>query len=506
MKKQTHFIFLFLMFTLFFCNVLQARPAGDQVPKKREIDKRDKLSVTPHSIKIQGALLEYTATTGYMKMKDENGKEKASIFFVAYTKEGEKPGAHRPLTFAFNGGPGSASLWLHLGALGPRKVKMSHEGLSFPPPYAVEDNPYTWLKFTDLVFIDPVNTGYSRPAGGVDKKEFHGVQEDIRWVGDFIQLYVTKNERWLSPKFICGESYGTTRATGLSGYLQERYGMFINGLVLVSAGIHYLNHRFAPGNDMPYVLYLPSYTATAWYHKRLSPKYQENLQATLAEVKEWALTKYLPALAKGSRLSKQEREEIVGKLSSYTGLSRDTIDRNNLRIFIFRFVKDLLASEKSIVGRLDSRIKGVDCDPAAEFFEFDPSMMAIMGPFTSVINHYIRGELGYKNDIPYETISSRVRPWNWGEHRQGYVNMAETLRKSIAANNSLKVLVACGYYDLATPFFAAEHTMSHIGLPGSLLGNISFTYYESGHMMYIHKDSLVKLRDDVEKFFKETKK
>ncbi len=456
--------------------------------------------VTQHQIRAGGSTIRYTATAGYMPMKDEDGELKANIFFIAYTRDDVGDVADRPLTFSFNGGPGSSSVWLHLGAIGPRRVLMTDNGDPLPPPYELVDNQQTWLAFSDLVFIDPVLTGYSRPAPGEDKEQFHGVEEDVESVADFIRLYTTKYERWSSPKFLAGESYGTTRAAGLSGHLQERHGMYLNGIVLVSSVLNFQTLRFAVGNDLPYVLFVPTYTATAWYHGQLADDLQADLERTLAEAREFALGDYSLALMKGADLSRAERHDIARRLARYTGLTPEYVERSDLRINIRRFVKELLRDEGRTVGRLDSRFKGMDRDDVGENYEFDPSYAAIRGTYTATLNAYVREELEYESDLPYEILSGRVRPWNWGSAGRGYVNVAETLRKAMSQNENLHVLVASGYYDLATPFFATEYTFSHLGGDPSLLTRVTQTYYESGHMMYIHRPSLEKLTAAVREF------
>jgi len=465
-----------------------------------DLDKLGKLSRTHHTITINGKVIRYKAEAGYMIMKNEAGKHKASVFFIAYTKEGERDLKQRPITFAFNGGPGSASLWLHMGALGPKRVVMSDEGFSLPQPFRYVDNEDSWLEFSDLVFIDPVSTGYSRPAPGVKKEVFHGLEEDVQSVGDFIRLYVTKYQRWLSPKFICGESYGTTRAAGLSGYLQETYGMYLQGLVLVSSILNFQTARFDEGNDLPYALFLPTYTAGAWYHKKLPEKYQKDLKTTLKEVEQWALTDYWLALAKGASLSEQERSQIIDKLAMYTGLTKSYLDRSNMRINIYRFTQELLKDKKMKIGRLDSRFKGNFVDSKADYYSTDPSNEAIYGPYSAAINNYLRQDLQYTNELPYYALSWQVRPWNWGEGNR-FINVAVILRNAINKNNNLKVMIANGYYDLATPYFATMYTVNHMNLPEGLRQNVSLKYYEAGHMMYIRKKSREKLRNDVYEFY-----
>jgi carboxypeptidase C (cathepsin A) len=475
------------------------KPAEERGKEPEKPVREEKPSVTHHEIQLGGRALRYTATAGYMPMKDENGKLKANIFYVAYVRDGG--GARRPVTYTFNGGPGSSSVWLHMGLVGPKRVLMADDGQPLPPPYRLVDNEATWLAFTDVVFIDPVTTGYSRPAAGEKPEQFHGVEEDVQWVGDFIRLWTTRNGRWASPKFLAGESYGTTRAAGLSGYLQERHGMYLNGIVLMSTILNFETADFNVGNDLPYVTFFPTYTTTAWYYKKLAPELQANFQKTLEESKQFASTEYTLALMKGSRLSEPERQTIAQKMSRLTGLSTKFLEANDLRISLPRFTKELLRDQRRTIGRLDSRFQGIDRDAGGENSAYDPSMAAIRGPFGAMINDYIHTELKYENDLPYELLTGRVRPWNYGSAQNRYVNVAETLRDAMSQNQALKVFVACGYYDFATPFFAAEYTFEHLGIDPSLRKNITLQHYDAGHMMYIHKPSLLKLTSDVAAFF-----
>jgi carboxypeptidase C (cathepsin A) len=472
---------------------------------------KDVLVETKHSLIIDGLEVRYTVTCGTIVLKEESEKKgekegesegekpRASIFFVAYTRDGVDEAHKRPLTFSFNGGPGSSSVWLHLGLLGPRRVLLDDEGFAYPPPYKLVDNAYSLLDQTDLVFIDPVSTGFSRAVPGEKSKQFHGFKKDIESVGDFIRLYTT---RWTSPKFLIGESYGTTRAAGLSGYLQERHGMYLNGIILVSSILNFQNADFHPGNDLPYILILPTYCATAWFHHRLSDALQKDLLNTLEEVEAFTLGDYTRALMQGDDLPDEDRLLIARKLARYTGLSEDYIERSNLRIEIFRFTKELLRHERRTVGRLDSRFKGIDRDSAGEHFEFDPSMNNIMGPYTATLNDYVRGELKFESDLPYEILTGRVHPWSYAEFENEYVNVAETLRKAMTTNPFLKVYVANGYYDLATPYLATHYTFKHLGLDKSLLSNLHMGHFEAGHMMYIHIPSLVKLKGELVDFIK----
>lgn len=475
---------------------------------------KDQLVETRHSIRINDQDIPYTVTVGTMILKEESEKSaekagefegekpKAAVFFVAYTRDDQPDKAKRPITFSFNGGPGSSSVWLHLGVLGPRRVVVGDSGQLAPPPQRLADNEFTLLESTDLVFIDPVSTGFSRPVVGEAAKQFHGLKSDIESVGDFIRLYTTRYQRWTSPKFLAGESYGTTRSAGLSGYLQDRHGLYLNGLMLISSILDFGTADFNPGNDLPYILFLPTYAATAWYHQRLAADLQKDLIATLDEVEAFALGEYTLALMKGSALASEERTRIAERLARYTGLSLDYILRTDLRINIFRFAKELLRDQGRTVGRLDSRFKGIDRDSAGEFFEFDPSMAAIMGPFTAVFNQYVREELKFESDLPYEILTDKVSPWSYAQHENMYVNVAETLRKAISTNPDLRVFVANGYYDLATPYSATEYTFNHLGLDESLQENISMGYYEAGHMMYIHPSSLEQLTRDLREFIR----
>lgn len=471
------------------------------IEKKSEIGP-ERSSVTQHTVNLGGRELRYTATAGTVILRDEDGTPKASVFYISYSLDGVKDPATRPLTFSFNGGPGSSSVWLHLGVLGPRRVLMDDEGHELQPPYRLVDNEASVLDLTDLVFIDPVSTGYSRAVPGEDAKQFHGLDEDIESVGEFIRLYTGRANRWASPKFLIGESYGTTRAAGLSGFLQDRHGIYLNGIMLVSSILNFQTARFDVGNDLPYTLFLPTYTATAWYHHKLPADLQARpLRAVLDEVEGFALGEYTTALAQGSKLGQSERTQIAGKLARFTGLSKEWIERADLRIEISRFCKELKRDEGRTVGRLDSRFIGIDSDHNGTDFEHDPSMTAIKGPYTALLNDYVRRDLGFQSDLTYEILSGRVRPWNFGEAQNRYAEVADTLREAMAKNPYLKVFVANGYYDLATPFFATTYTFDHLGLDPSRRENVSMAYYEAGHMMYIQKKSLLQLKKDLTTFY-----
>lgn len=472
-------------------------------PKKPVEEPKDEIVQTQHAVVVGGEEIAYTATAGTLIVReevDEKGAQaKAQMFFTAYTKDGAEPGA-RPITFSFNGGPGSSSVWLHLGLLGPRRVEMGDVGRLLPPPYGLVDNEHSLLDVSDLVFIDPVSTGYSRAAPGEKADQFHGFTKDIESVAEFIRLYLTRYGRWSSPKFLIGESYGTTRAAGLAGHLQEKLGVYLNGVMLVSVILNFQTGRFTPGNDLPFILFLPTYTATAWYHRRLAGELLADLGETLAQVERFARGEYTLALMQGDAMPEDAADALARELARYTGLSVDYLRRSDLRIGAMRFMKELLRDHRRTTGRLDSRFTGIDRDSVGETFEFDPSMAAIQGPYTAALNDYVRRELKFESDLPYEILTSRVYPWSYKEHENQFLNVAETLRQAMTANPFLKVFVANGYYDLATPYFATEYTFNHIGLDPSLRGNISMSYYEAGHMMYMHQPSLEKLKLDLSDF------
>ena len=477
-------------------------------PETGAAEIKDELTVTHGSVQINKQTIPYTVTTGTIVLKEEDEENKSgpkshsAVFFVAYTRSDVDDPQPRPLTFSFNGGPGSSSVWLHMGLLGPRRVLLDAEGQPLPPPYRLVDNEYSLLDVTDLVFIDPIGTGYSRAAPGEKPEQFFQFTKDIETVAEFIRLYTTRAGRWNSPKFLIGESYGTTRAVGVADHLQQRHGMMFNGLMLVSAILDFMTVRFHPGNDLPAILHLPTYTATAWYHQQLPDDLQQQpLRTLLEQVEAFAINEYGPALLKGTTLGVQERNHIVEQLARYTGLEQDYIERTNLRIEIQRFVKELLRSKRRTVGRLDTRYIGIDRDAAGESFEYDPAYAAIQGAYTATFNDYVRRELRFESDLVYEILNFKVfQPWKYDKHANRYVSVVDHLRTAMSQNRFLKVLVASGYYDLATPHMATNYTFTHLGLEPHLQQNITMTYYEAGHMMYVHQPSLQQLKTDLTDF------
>lgn len=492
------------------------KPAEQAKPADKPESKLPEPSVSEHRVTIGGQEVHYRVTAALIPLMDDALKTKAQVFSISYERLSDQIGpdgkartlaeidpAARPITFAFNGGPGSSSVWLHLGALGPRRVVMGDEGEMLPTA-RIADNPASWLDFTDLVFIDPVSTGYSRAADGEDPKQFHGLDEDVRWVGEFIRLHLVRSQRWLSPKFLAGESYGTTRAAALSSYLQGQLGVYLSGITLVSTVLNFQTLRFDVGNDTPYWLYLPTYTATAWFHKKLAPPLSGSLAEALKASEQFAKTDYLLALAEGDALPRERRAAIAKRLSELTGLSQTFIEQANLRPTISQFTKELLRDRQRTVGRLDSRYLGIDRTDVGDRFEYDPSYAAIQGPYTAALNDYVRRELGFTYDRNYEILTGNVQPWNYAPNINRYVNVAENLRSAMSVNPHLRVLVASGYYDLATPYFAAMYTMNNLQLDEAQRGNLAFSFYESGHMMYVRNPDLTKLKTDVAAWYAKT--
>ncbi len=459
----------------------------------------EKVSQTAHVLRLDGREIKYTATAGTVLIRQDNGQPAARMFFVAYTKDGEDPKT-RPISFLFNGGPGSASIWLHMGSFAPRKVQMAAEGFQPAPPYQLVDNESSLIDVSDMVYVDAIDTGYSRVMPGVDNAQFHGQDGDIRAFGKFIAEYLNDYGRWPSPKFLIGESYGTIRSAGLSQELQSRHGIELNGIVLLSALLTYQTLSTAPNNDIAWAVLIPTYAATAWYHKKLPADMQrKSIKQIHEESRAFALGEYMLALTKGNTLTDAERAAMAEKLARYTGLSAKYILSANLRVDASRFRKELLRDQRLTVGRLDSRFTAIDADAAGERQEFDPSNTALTGPYVALFRDYIKNTLKWKSDLNYPT-SGNVRPWTYVQN--SYMDMTEALRQSMAKNPFLKVFVICGYYDMATIPAGAEFNLTHMGYDRQITGRVSFGYYEGGHMMYIRPSAHARLTRETADFIR----
>jgi len=511
----------FVAAALFCLPAFAAEPSpspspAETKPDAAKPDASPKPSVTEHTITVNGQILKYKAVAGYLTLSDEKdekpddgakpgasplpdtGKPKARIFFVAYTLEGTDTNS-RPVTFAFNGGPGAASVWLHLGELGPRRVKLEQLAPNSGPPYSLIDNDQTWLTDTDLVFIDPVSTGFSRPVQGEAAGQFHGYEEDVKSVGEFIRLYTTQNDRWLSPKFIVGESYGGTRAAGLCDYLQSEEGIYLDGVITVSGLMNWQCIDFSANNDLAFCLALPSYASTAWYYKKDAPEYQQkDVTQVTQEVEQFAMNDYFLALGKGDQLSDADRQQMAGRLSKYTGVPVDYILRHHLKVSDYGFREEVLKPDGLAPGRYDTRYSGIVYDPDGDIG--DPSFTAIRGAFTATINSYLRSELKFQSDLPYELLAN-VDPWSYNSENK-YLDVSTALAADMSANPRLKVWVTCGYYDLAVPYFSTVYTLEHMHLEPAIRQNLTISKYNSGHMIYTDQIAIKQMRDDFGRFLK----
>ena len=469
-----------------------ASAAVTKAGKEAELLPNDPV-VTQHTARINGQTVNYTAEAGWLPIR-EDGKITAKMFYVAYTRNGIQDLSTRPLLFSFNGGPGTASVWMHMGYTGPRRVMYDDDGFALRPPGTLEDNPHSILDAADIVYIDPVATGFSRMVEGEDLHKYHGTLTDIQSVAEFIRLYLLKKDRWASPKFVIGESYGTTRASGLAGYLLSRHQIYVNGVVLVSM----TDLNVERGPDVGFAMTLPQRTATAWYHHQLPADLQARpLREVLDDVEPFAMGDYLGALVKGDRLTDAERTAMAQRVARYTGLTPEYVLSANLRIDARRFWKELLRDQRLIVGRLDSRYLGVDQDAAGENPEYDPAMADWNGPFSNAVNRYLREELRYNPDLEYN-VWGPVRPWS----RDATTNVGDMLRQAMQGNPYLKVMVQGGYFDAATDYFSAMYTISHLQPGGEFRDRFRFRFYESGHMMYLRKPDLAGANGDLRDFIR----
>lgn len=486
-----------------------AKKATPKTEKKPDSDSAKKSSAeNPEPSVTHGQLplpdgtgkFAYTATAGTITLEDSKGDPSATVFHVAYTSKDPDP--RRPVIFCFNGGPGSSAVWLHLGALGPKRVNLPGKGTrSADPPYRLIANPHSILAEADLVFVDPVSTGFSRPESAEKRKDFHGFREDIESTGEFIRLWISKNGRWGSPKFLLGESYGAIRVSGLSDHLQSRHGMYLNGVVLLSGVIDFRTISARGGNDLPYVAFLPHLAASAFYHGKLDASVGASVEEVIARSREFAEGTYAQALQAGDRLAADKRAEIVTELALLTALPEDVIDRAGMRISASVFRKMLLRDSDEVLGRFDARVKLPAHDRLRISASFDPSWDVAHGAYATAMNRYLHETLKYAEDDPYEIIG-RVHPWSYEPFENSFVQVGSDLASAMVSNPSLKVLVNCGHYDLATPPTGIESSIARLELPTSIRRNLSFTYYDGGHMFYTNPEALAKFRTDLSEFLK----
>jgi carboxypeptidase C (cathepsin A) len=461
----------------------------------------EKTSQTSHTVRLDGRDIKYTATAGTLPIRGDDGKIQARMFFVAYTKDGEDVKT-RSLSFLYNGGPGSATVWLHMGSFAPRHVQMADEGFQPAPPYRLVDNESSLIDATDMVFVDAISTGYSRTVDGVNPAPFHGQQGDLRAFGDFINEYLNTYGRWASPKYLIGESYGTIRSAGLSQELQSRHGIELSGIVLISALLSYQVISTGPQNDLAYISYFPTYATTAWYHKRLGADLQAKTVKQVAdEALAFATGEYATTLLRGNSLSDAERKATAAKIARLTGLSQAYVEQTNLRIDPGRFRKELLRDKRLVVGRLDTRYTATDLDAAGESEEFDPSNTALQGAYTAMFMDYVRNDLKWESNLHYDS-SGNVRPWTYVQN--AYMDMTEPLRQTMAKNPFLKVRVEAGYFDMACVFGGAVINFWHLGYDKTFTDRVSFGWFEGGHMMYTRPSAHKALKNDIAKFIADT--
>lgn len=482
-----------------------ATQQGASAASEEGVPAVEKVSTTQHTITIGGKEIAYTANTGTMVLRDDNGKPQATVFYISYTRDGQDA-ANRPVTFFFNGGPGSASIWLDMGIMSPRHPDMGPNGTQPAPPYALVDNPYSPLDVTDLVQVDAMMTGYSRPGPGVSASEYTGARNDIRMFAQFIRNYLDKYDRWASPKYLFGESYGTFRSAGLATELQGSEGIELNGIMLLGTVLDFQYISQSPTNDIGYATFLPTYAATAWYHKKLAADLQSQpLDQVVQQSRDYAFGDYLTALASGNELTLSQRQAVAQQLARLTGVSEKFIMQTNLRISAGVYRTELLRDERETVGRYDSRLIGINGNASSQREDYDPSDVAPSGAFMSAFMQYLHNELDYKSDLQYY-MGGHTGRWDYGSSGNGYPSEVESLRSAMAQDPYLHVMVGAGYYDMATPFANAEYTFRHLGFDKTYADRTEFDYYESGHMAYLNQTSAQKLRDDIVSFINSTKR
>lgn len=500
--------FLVMLLACLLALPLAAQEDNEKSPAAEKPEAKS--STTRHAVRIDGQNIEYAATAGWLIMENDEGEPIARFGYTAYTREGMDP-AKRPIMFAFNGGPGSSSIWLHMGILGPSRVVVTDEGFTAPPPSQRVPNEYSIIDVTDLVMLDPVGTGYSKPLGDTEGTEFWGVDQDIKSVGAFIKKYVTENGRWASPKYILGESYGGVRSAGLVWYMQNTHGMNFNGVILVSPFLNMGSGEDGDGIDMPHVLYLSTLAATAWYHDMI-PNKPEDLASFLAEVDRFAYDEYAPALMKGYTISNAEKQAVAEKLAAYTGTDADYWSKADLRVSHMQFLQELKRDDRLIAGRIDSRFMGPAVNPLGENMDYDPFFPSVGPAFTAAFMDYMNNELDFGKDEQYTVSGGLYRQWDWkhvppdsrGGFPSAWADLRPDLAMALTMNPGLYLLVQQGYYDLATPALATKYDINHLDIPPEARERISMNFYEAGHMMYLHQPSMEKFRASLAGFIRDT--
>lgn len=496
-RKTESILFLAILILPFCLN------AAEEKQDKAKVIPKAGVFTTKHQIKIDGKTTKYTATAGTLLMKNKKDKPSALFGYTAYVKNGTNP-TSRPILFAYNGGPGSASVWLHMGILGPQRTVVKDADFSSNGPFKRVENNYSILDKADLVMIDPVGTGYSKPVGDSKGKDFWGVDQDIKSVSEFIVQYTTENGRWSSPKYLLGESYGGIRSGGVAYQLLSKHNLALNGVILVSPFMNYTAGMMGANVDLPHVLVFSTFAATAWYHNKIQNK-PAKLKDFLKQAENFAQNEYASALAQGNRLSDEDRKKVLSGMEKYTGVSAGYWDRANMRMHEAQFSKELLRDQKLSAGRIDSRFKGESINLIGEYLSYDPFFPSVGPAFVATFNDYYRSELQVKTDQKYVTSAGLWNKWDNSHtlpdgQKVPWANTAVDLSYAMRQNPNMKVLVQQGYYDLATPYGATLHFIDHLDISKQLQKNVSLKMYEAGHMMYIHPESMILFKKDLAEF------
>ena len=479
--------------------------------QKAPLNLPDAEVATSHQqVEIDGKTIQLVAQAGTYKLRDEENKPLALFGYTSYIKEGAK--STRPIVFAFNGGPGSSSFWLHMGVLGPKRIAVNDPEYTPAAPYQIVNNNYSILDVADLVMIDPVGTGLSVPLGAHTFDEFWGVDQDIRSISLFITQYLIEQGRMNSPKFLLGESYGTFRNAGIMDHLLNQ-GIAMNGVIMVSAVFDLRTLIFPPDDDLPYLMHFPTYAASAWYHNQIPDK-EPNLEKFIDEIRSFTENSYAPALFKGDRISPEQKNTVAGQLAKYTGLSKDYWLKSNLKVTGSEYFAEALRSKGLVIGRLDSRYTGINQDLISQFGSHDPQSAAISPAYITGFLDYFHNTLGVRKDLQYTVTAGRREGFEWDWHHKGNqrwntqaaINTAPDMARALSRDPNMKVLILNGYYDIATVFYGVEYTIDHLGLTPEIRDNIIMKYYEAGHMMYTHHPSLIKFKEDVGSFILEQSK